>query len=46
MNRLCQRYGGTPQVVLESENKYTVSQLVQHNTGVTFVPSSIIAYMD
>ena len=46
IDRLCQRYGVTAQVILESENIYTVSQLSQHNAGVTFIPESIIGYTD
>lgn len=46
VDRLCQRYGVNAHVLLESENIYTVSQLAQHNAGVTFIPLSIVAYMD
>lgn len=32
--------------MLESEKIYTVSQLAQHNAGVTFITESFVAYMN
>lgn len=46
VDRLLHRYKIHPNIIMESDNIYTVTELARNNLGITFVPVSILRYFD